>query len=294
MKKMKTIIPAFLVVSAVLFAAGCNGGTSVADESAGEISWHKDLESAKAAAKERDTIIMVDVYTDWCGWCKKLDKEVYTQSDVVRFSDTLVNLKVNAEDNAGGTALAREHGVSGYPTILFLTSDGEEIDRIGGYLEAPSFLAEMQRIASGDGTYLSLQKAFASGNCTDEQRISLATMQFQRMKWEAAAEPLQTVIESDSSDESNKRNALMILAQAKLQAGDYMSSEKHFKNYIEQYPDSEEMPVAIYLLGINNMLVGDKESARKYLTELQTRYPGETKLIDLAQRAIAEMDAAGR
>lgn len=286
-------MPAFLIVTVVFIAASCSGGSSATDESSGEINWFTNLESAKAEANARDTIIMVDVYTDWCGWCKKLDEEVYTNPDVVRFSGTLVNLKVNAEDNAEGTAIAKEHGVSGYPTILFLTADGEEVDRIDGYLEAPSFLAEMQRIASGDGTYLSLKQAYASGNISDDQRISLATMQFQRENWEGAIEPLQPVLDSETIDQGNKRSALMILAQAKIQMGDYAASESNLQKYIELYPQGDEMPVAIYLLGINKMLAGDKVSAKKYLAELQTRYPGETRLIDLAKRAIAQMDSAG-
>ena len=85
----------------------------------GDIEWHFNVEKALQAAKDSGKIIMVDVYTEWCTWCDKLDEEVYTDSHVGELASEMISLKANAEDGAQGQAFARRYGVGGYPTILF-------------------------------------------------------------------------------------------------------------------------------------------------------------------------------
>ncbi len=60
----------------------------------------------------------------------------------------LVPLKLNAEK--GGQALAEKYQVDGYPTLVFATATGEEVDRVSGYLPPGEFLAEVRRIRRGD------------------------------------------------------------------------------------------------------------------------------------------------
>src|SRR5205809_5277045 len=47
-----------------------------------ELKWQDDYDKALAAAKPGKKIVMVDLYTDWCGWCKKLDRDVYANPKV--------------------------------------------------------------------------------------------------------------------------------------------------------------------------------------------------------------------
>ena len=101
--------------------------------------------------------ILVDVYTDWCGWCKKMDAETYNEksvSDYLRSHYVLIRL--NAESDArltyNGKAfsereLASAFGISGYPTTLFLQSNGEPITRYPGYAEAGRFRKVLSFIA---------------------------------------------------------------------------------------------------------------------------------------------------
>lgn len=114
-----------------------------------ELKWKK-LDAGLAEAKRSNKIILMDVYTDWCGWCKKLDREVYTDENVAKvLTSDYVLVKVNAESNApvtykGQTSsemqLAQSFGVSGYPTIFFLEPSGEPIDALGGFVDAQKFL----------------------------------------------------------------------------------------------------------------------------------------------------------
>src|SRR5437899_10583926 len=116
---------------------------------AGEIKWQK-FEAGFEEAKKSNKKIMVDVYTDWCGWCKKLDSEVYGNDKVSEYlSQQYVVIKLNAESGSKlkfakteytEAQLAQAFGISGYPTIIFFDSNGEPLDKISGYMPAADFL----------------------------------------------------------------------------------------------------------------------------------------------------------
>ncbi len=113
-------------------------GTAQAAES---MAWAKSYSDAAAVAKSGNRLIMVDFYTDWCHWCKVLDKETYTDSRVIALSRRLVPVKINAEKE--GVAQAKKYHITGYPTILFLTADGAVAGKIVGYQAAAAFADSM-------------------------------------------------------------------------------------------------------------------------------------------------------
>ena len=119
-------------------------------------SFDAGLELAKVSHKK----ILVDIYTDWCGWCKKMDQEVYTDPSVKEYlAKNFVIVKMNAE--AEGTIhykgkvyspaqLASAFGVTGYPATLFLKDDSDPITLLPGYMEAPMFLHVLSFIAENE------------------------------------------------------------------------------------------------------------------------------------------------
>ncbi len=89
-------------------------------------------EALRRAGAEKK-LVMVDLYTDWCGWCKKLDREVFSHPDVgAATSSSVVAIKINAE--AGGESLTSRYQVNGFPTILFLDSKGKLVRRVEGFV----------------------------------------------------------------------------------------------------------------------------------------------------------------
>jgi thiol:disulfide interchange protein len=98
--------------------------TSAAIADAQGIAWQKDLASATAEARRTGKVMMIDVYTDWCGWCKKLDTDTYADAGVTKGAERFVALKLNPETSSSAGQFAAKYGVSGYPTILFVDGDG--------------------------------------------------------------------------------------------------------------------------------------------------------------------------
>jgi thioredoxin-related protein len=103
--------------------------------------WETDFAKAKTQAERQGRFLLVDFSgSDWCGWCKKLDREVFSQNDFKEYAkDNLMlvlidfprNEKRPAKEAEQNQALAREYKVRGYPTVLLLLPNGEEVARTG-------------------------------------------------------------------------------------------------------------------------------------------------------------------
>lgn len=111
--------------------------------SAYAISWKYDLLAALKEARDSGKPVMVDFYTESCGWCKKLDADTYTDSSVQRLAEKFICVKVDA-DKAPETAA--RYDIPGYPTIIFLNSSGTPIERIVGYKGPASFAQTMSAV----------------------------------------------------------------------------------------------------------------------------------------------------
>lgn len=112
------------------------------------IHWEANLSSALAQASRGNKTVLLDFYTDWCGWCKKLDRETFTNKNVVNMiASNFVAVRLNAEKE--GEDEARRFGVEAYPTVVFVDPKGKEIKRIRGYLGPDAFLQELKSLQSG-------------------------------------------------------------------------------------------------------------------------------------------------
>jgi len=112
------------------------------------VNWYHYQEGMRQA-KESNKPILLDFYTDWCGWCKKMDKETYGNPDIQQFLNlNFIPIKINAESKEPVKVdgkemkmkdLTRKYAVRAYPTIVFLEPDGTPIAPWAGYSEAASF-----------------------------------------------------------------------------------------------------------------------------------------------------------
>jgi len=105
------------------------------------IDWSTDLQKAAKQAAKAKKPLMVDVYTDWCHWCKELDKKTYTDARVIDLSRKFVCVKVDGDKNRD---FVKKYSIEGYPTIVFLSSKSKEIHRVVGYQGPDDFLKSMK------------------------------------------------------------------------------------------------------------------------------------------------------
>ena len=125
-----------------------------------QVKWHsiEDASQAKIGTK----LYLVDFYTDWCGYCRKMDRETFSDATVAKIIDKYYYpVKFNAEGRnvftwAGHTyrSAGRVHefakGVRGYPTTVLFTADGKMMQSIPGFLSAKEYTVVLWYFASGD------------------------------------------------------------------------------------------------------------------------------------------------
>jgi thioredoxin-related protein len=119
------------------------------------LGWNAGLKRASDSGRP----VLVDVYTDWCGWCKRMDRDVYGRADVDRYlASHFVLVRLNAESGEqaawqgraySARSLSSAFGVSGYPTTIFLASDGTRIVNAPGYIEGDRFMLLLRYIGDG-------------------------------------------------------------------------------------------------------------------------------------------------
>ncbi len=113
------------------------------------VDWEHNFERALEHAKKNNKLVMVDLYTDWCGWCKKLDRDVYKDKKVEeKLAKDFISVKINPEATASGAKLARQFGTRGFPHIVFTDANGKKIDEIIGYMPADAFLKRLEKVAA--------------------------------------------------------------------------------------------------------------------------------------------------
>jgi protein disulfide-isomerase len=142
---MRKIVIGLLISAALLRA------------SAAELEWMTDLPKAQAKAKEEKKMVMLDFTgSDWCGWCIKLHKEVFSTPAFAEYAkDNLVLVEVDfptkkkqsAELKKANDELQRKYKIDGYPTIIVLNAEGKTIAELGYVAGGPkAFIAELNKV----------------------------------------------------------------------------------------------------------------------------------------------------
>ncbi|MCB1181361.1 MAG: thioredoxin family protein [Chlamydiia bacterium] len=107
----------------------------------GELKWYTNYKEAEAVAKKENLpMLLFFTGSDWCGWCKKIDKEIFEQKNFASaVGEKFVFLKLDfpmnsqlprdlAEQNA---MLKQKYGVTGFPTIVILDAQGNFLAETG-------------------------------------------------------------------------------------------------------------------------------------------------------------------
>jgi len=170
--KKSTILA--MIAFAMLGSLSCAGSKKETPKAgAGSVAW-MTWDQAMTAAQPEGKFIVVDVYTDWCHWCKVMAEKTYTDRAVADLmGEKFVAVQLNAERanpvNYQGKAytemeLARNFNVSGYPTTIFLASDGTVLETIPGYIEAPVFKKILEYFNSGSYKNMNLDQYLSGKN----------------------------------------------------------------------------------------------------------------------------------
>jgi thioredoxin-related protein len=136
-----------------------------------EIAWYENITKAFDAAKKQKRYMMIDIYTDWCTWCKELDKRTYTHEAVIRLSKKIINVKINPEKDTAGKDFIKGFPIDGYPTIIFVDWEKNLIGKIGGFLDGENFAKQAEKIIAFPEKAAKLKEEHAQGKIKSTEEL---------------------------------------------------------------------------------------------------------------------------
>ena len=151
------------------------------------------LADAAAKAKKENKLVFVDCYTQWCGPCKKMARDIFPDAKVGKYMNArFVNLKIDMEAKYA-EGLAKEWQVSGYPTFIIFNADGKEIGRFMGGSDADGFIRRVEEKSAIDEATSSLEERWNNGERSDaflKEYLASLTATYKRDDANVVAETL--------------------------------------------------------------------------------------------------------
>jgi thioredoxin-related protein len=174
--------------------------TGVAFASGSE--WHADFDAAQKEAQRTGKDLLVDFTgSDWCGWCIRLDKEVFQHDEFDAGTKDFVlvaldfpngdEAKAKVPNPARNEALKEQHGIQGFPTILLMTAQGEVYGQTGYQKGGPAaYVEHLGELRTNGKQQLAAVKAAIAAYGTASGDAKLAA-------WDAIADQAEK-LEADS------------------------------------------------------------------------------------------------
>lgn len=247
--------------------------------------WIRSLATAQKKAKDGKQLIFVDMFADWCGWCHRMEQEVFPSAAFQNATDKMVLLRLNTEDGADGTQLAQKFGITTLPTFLVLTHDLTVAGIIRGYAPPNDFVKSLTDVQTKYSNFLGLisnepkfgsdynkrlqlaQELHARGNPRDaEPRLrkltidgkapstvrdqayyDLAMLTFEQRRYDDALKTIREFAKVQSQGEPYERSRLLA-ADVYLAQGNLMAAVNELRSFKATFPKSPLVQNVDYIL----------------------------------------------
>lgn len=247
----------------------------------------------KSLAKQQNKLIFLDAYTDWCGWCKVMDKETFTNKEVIDFvNKNFIPVKYEMETGFGQT-LAMKYRVRGFPTQLFFKPDGKLIYVSAGYRPPDSFIELLKTALNPEKHYdlkgvsnnfdselpLLFKGAFAK-NGSDEKKFPTTeeTVAYLDKQDNLFSEVNYTVLSEFQLDEKYNIHFLENLRKYEELFGKYSTNDKLYSIiYSKLQPAVKEKSEQKLDLVMELIDKYDPENAKRYKDFYKALYYKQTK-----------------
>jgi thioredoxin 1 len=142
MKRNTFIYTAVLVVAvaAISLSAFTRPGATPKADSKGITFIEQDWDKALTQARAQKKLVFIDIYATWCGPCKMLKKNTFTDAKVGEFfNKNFVNVSIDGEKGVG-PSLAQKYGITAYPSLIVTDGDGKPVLYTMGYIDAATLM----------------------------------------------------------------------------------------------------------------------------------------------------------
>lgn len=191
--------------------------------------WHSDVAAAQAEARASDRYVLVDLYADWCGWCRKLEREVFSDPAFVEFAEPFVKLRVNVEDGGEGEELQARYQATSLPTLLVLSPRMALAGTVEGYAPRDAYIRRISGVMAGYQRNLeSYDQILANGDL--EVLEQLAERLHQQGDGARAARAYRQILDDPKAPAAEKARYLYLLADALRLDQDFEGAAKSLRD----------------------------------------------------------------
>ncbi|MBI2214411.1 MAG: thioredoxin family protein [Acidobacteria bacterium] len=249
-------------------------------------TWHKTVAKAQAEAKQGNKLIVVDLWADWCGWCKRMDQEVFPSETFQAAAKNWSLLKLDTEDGAEGSKVAAQFGIRSLPTLLVLTHDLTLAGVVQGYAPPEQFVARVEAV---EDSFLTFQKKVHAEpkNASARAKLTLTDEMVDRHDY-VRAEP-RLVALTKSSDAAVRDEAYNMLAGIYVVQQQFAKAETTLKQALAvtstgEIAERNQMNLANVYMGMRNYPAAVAE-----LKKFRTRYP-KSEMIPSVDAIITQLE----
>ncbi len=248
----------------------------------GELPWVKSLAEAREQAAAGKKLILAYLFADWCPYCRRMDRETWTDASVVAERTKFVFLRLDGEKDRDGVSLCRRFLIRGFPAILLLSADGSEFDRLEGFMPADELLRRLKLILEDPDSPGNLKAAIAGKPADVGLRYRLGRVLIGRMDLAGAQENFEEILRLDPANRGKTTDqALFYLGVCRVLQSDSAGALAALERLERDFPESELAPRAWLLAGELLLKEGRREEGVKKLEHFLKARPDHP----LAQRA---------
>lgn len=235
----------------------------------------KTVAAAQKVAKQKNQLIFVDLFAQWCGWCHRFEAEVVPSEVFQKATNDMVLLRLDTEDGGEGTKIAQKFAISSLPTFLVLTPDLTLAGIIRGYAAPNEFVKMLKETRGKHEKFLALvasektfgkdyqrrldlarefnmRSAFADSEprlkklvaekgvptaIRDAAYYDLAVAQILQKKYGESLQTTKALLGISKSGEPVER-AWLLQAQIYLEQGNLLAARDQFRKFKQTFPNS--------------------------------------------------------
>jgi len=219
------------------------------------IEWATEVDPALARAASEAKIVFIDFTAEWCLWCKRLDRETFSDAAVIEFlRSKTVTVRIDADRQA---EVARKYKVMGLPTMVFADAKGSEIGRIAGFRPPAEFLEE-----AGKLTGTALEIAELAKRVESEPKDAASAVSYAR-KIAGTGKTDEALAILDKAAEGAPNDPAIALARGDILRGAkrYADAAKAYAAVLANPQAGESAAQAALPLALCRLSTGDRDGA---------------------------------
>jgi thioredoxin-related protein len=238
--------------------------------------WLKDIASAQKVAKEKNQLIFVDLFADWCGWCHRFEQEVIPSQSFQNATDKMVLLRLNTEDGKDGTKFARDFSVNSLPTFLVLNKDLMIAGIIKGYAPAKEFAVSLDDAEVKYNDFM--KRANDEGSISKDyvKRLALAKEFESRAAYAQSEARLKKLIAEPGLPATVRDDTYFELALTQILQKKFVDAKATINRFATLQNKGDAFERSRLLIGDIDLQTGNIPGALEEYKSFKTKYPNST------------------